>query len=161
MILMKWDPFRDLILLRDRVNKLFEESLSKVDLRDAALSFGAWLPAVDIFETRDTIVVKVEVPGMDKNEFFVSIKNNNLIIKGERGIKKGKKEEHYMKKSIIHFSFSFLKRSITASLMLLLFLSILSCQVFSSRQRETRDESSFYNETVTAIGHGEFGKAKK
>jgi len=95
MILMKWDPFRDLILLRDRVNKLFEESLSKVDLRDAALSFGAWLPAVDIFETRDTIVVKVEVPGMDKNEFFVSIKNNNLIIKGERGIKKGKKEEHY------------------------------------------------------------------
>ena len=65
-----------------------------------------------------------------------------------------------MKKSIIHFSFSFLKRSITASLMLFLFLSLLSCQVFSSRQRETRDEISFYNETATAIGHGEIGKAK-
>ena len=56
--------------------------------------------------------------------------------------------------------FSFLKRGITASLMFFLFFSLLSCEFFSSREREMREESSFYNEAVTAIGRGEIGKAK-
>lgn len=54
---------------------------------------GAWSPAVDIFENRDNILVKAEIPGMEKEDLDVSVKDNVLVIKGEKKKESEVKEE--------------------------------------------------------------------
>lgn len=95
MTLMKWDPFKDLLSLQERINRLFEDSLTKIQFRDDDLSFGSWSPPADVYETEKSFIVKVELPGMDTEDFGVNIKNRTLTIKGERRFKKEVKQEKF------------------------------------------------------------------
>jgi len=92
---MKWDPFKDLLSLQDKINRLFEDSLTKIHFRDNELSFGAWSPPADMYETENSIVVKMELPGMEAGDFNVSVQHQNLIVKGERKFKKNIKQEKF------------------------------------------------------------------
>jgi HSP20 family protein len=56
--------------------------------------FGAWSPALDLAETKDTITVKAEVPGMDPKDIQLSLQENTLTIKGEKKQEKEEKDEH-------------------------------------------------------------------
>ena len=56
---------------------------------------GDWAPSMDISETKDSVVVKVEVPGMDQKDIEVSLQENLLTIKGETRQEQEEKEEHY------------------------------------------------------------------
>ncbi len=75
MTLVKWDPFRDLLSLHNRISTPFAGA------NDA---YGSWMPPVDIFERGDDLVIRAEVPGLDKNEIDISVEDNRLVIKGER-----------------------------------------------------------------------------
>jgi HSP20 family protein len=46
--------------------------------------YGAWAPAVDIFENGDDLVIRAEIPGVDKDEVDISVRNNSLTLRGER-----------------------------------------------------------------------------
>ena len=94
MAVIRWDPFRDLNTLQDRMNRLFEEANrgGRVEEPTAAT---AWSPAVDIFETETSIVVKAEVPGVDRNDIELSLENNVLTLKGDRQFEKEAKDENY------------------------------------------------------------------
>ena len=61
MTVIRWDPFRDLNTLQDRMNRLFEDANRGSKSEDAS-STTAWSPAVDIHETDVEIVVKAELP---------------------------------------------------------------------------------------------------
>jgi HSP20 family molecular chaperone IbpA len=65
-------------LLQNRFNRLFEPFL------DEALPLTNWVPACDIYETDKEIIVKAELPGLKKEDVFVSIENNVLMLRGER-----------------------------------------------------------------------------
>ncbi|HSG06634.1 MAG TPA: Hsp20/alpha crystallin family protein, partial [Nitrospiria bacterium] len=58
---IRWDPFRDLLSLQERMNKLFEESLVRTTGRKTELSEGAWEPPVDILERKEEILLKAEM----------------------------------------------------------------------------------------------------
>jgi HSP20 family protein len=62
---------------------------------DEVPGLGDWAPSMDISETKDSLVVKVEVPGMDEKDIQISLQENLLTIKGEKRQEKEEKEERY------------------------------------------------------------------
>ncbi len=92
-VLTRWDPFRELNTLQDRMNRLFRESLREG--QDESLSTSSFAPAVDVYEDEHNVVLKIEVPGIDEKDIDVRIENNTLIVHGERNIDKEEKEENY------------------------------------------------------------------
>ena len=76
-----WGPFEQLTNLRDEINRLFD-----VPFGDGGheSEFFAWAPAVDLCENKDHLVVKAELPGLNKDEIDIALHEGNLIISGER-----------------------------------------------------------------------------
>lgn len=95
MALVRWDPFRDIITLRERMDKLFEDSLTRFRAPEEETVPTFWSPAVDIYETDENIVLKAELPGIERKEVSVEVKDNTLILKGERKREKEVTEENY------------------------------------------------------------------
>jgi HSP20 family protein len=95
MTLTKWDPFKDLLSLQDRMNRLFDESVRNVKPGDEALSSAIWSPAVDIYETDDEVVVKAELPEVNQKDIDIQIENNTLTLRGERKLNKETKKENF------------------------------------------------------------------
>ena len=58
-------------------------------------TLGEWTPSMDIAETKDSVVVKIEVPGMDQKDIEVSLQENRLTVKGEKKQEKEEKDERY------------------------------------------------------------------
>ena len=99
MAIVRWDPFRDVAALQDRINRIFNESFGRSrDTDDAASHPYDWSPPVDIYETSGGIVLKIELPGINKEDVSVEIKDNVLTLKGERLLDPKIKDEHYYRK---------------------------------------------------------------
>ena len=94
MAVVRWDPFRDLNVLQDRMNRLFEDA-GRTWRTDEPSATTTWSPAVDIFETEGEIVVKAELPGMDRKDITLHLEKNILTVRGERRFEKETKEENY------------------------------------------------------------------
>lgn len=84
MALVKWDPFRDVAELQNRINRMFDESFGRSRDLDDEISLRTWRPAVDIYETERGIIVAVELPGVDKDNVSVEVKDDVLTLTGER-----------------------------------------------------------------------------
>ena len=95
MSLIKWDPFRDLLSLQERMNKLFEESLFRSGKDQEDLTVGRWSPAIDVMENEQEIVIKGELPGIELKNVEVLIKYNLLTLRGERKFEKEEEKENY------------------------------------------------------------------
>lgn len=104
MTLIRWDPWKDLIALQERMNRLLEESFGRLRKEEGLVS-GAWTPAVDIYETENSLVVTAEIPGVSEKDIDVRIENNQLIVKGERKFEKETKEENYHRIERIYGNF--------------------------------------------------------
>ena len=109
MTLTRWDPFRDLVNLQERMNRLFEDSMSRSKTTDQEMPMGAWTPPVDIFETPELVVLRADLPGIDQKDIDVRIENNTLTLRGERRFLKEAKDEDYhrIERSYGTFSRSF------------------------------------------------------
>ena len=108
MAVVRWDPFRDLNLLQDRMNRLFDDA-GRGWRADEPAATTTWSPAVDIFETEGEIVVKAELPGMERKDITLHLENNVLSLRGERKFEKETKDENYhrIERSYGAFSRSF------------------------------------------------------
>ncbi|HBO69040.1 MAG TPA: molecular chaperone [Deltaproteobacteria bacterium] len=96
MAIVRWlDPFRDLTGIQDRMNQIFEDALSRSRGRDEGMRTGMWTPAVDIYEKNDFVVVKAELPGVEKDQISVEVKDGILTLRGERKLERDVKEESY------------------------------------------------------------------
>jgi len=84
MTLIKWDPFRDVETLQNRINRMFEDSFGRTQAPDDEMNLCAWRPPVDIYETENGIVLAAELPGVGKEDISVEVKDNILTLKGER-----------------------------------------------------------------------------
>ena len=94
MAIIRWDPFRDLVTLRERMNRLFEDAFtSRGEEKDLVAS--SWSPSVDIYETENEIVLTAEVPGVDEKNIEIKLEDNTLSLRGERKFEKETKEENY------------------------------------------------------------------
>jgi HSP20 family protein len=108
MPISRWDPFRDLNTLQDRMNRLFHEAGRGWQGEEPAAT-TTWSPAVDIYETDGEIIVKAELPGVDRKDITLHLENNVLTLRGERRFEKETKEENYhrIERSYGGFSRSF------------------------------------------------------
>lgn len=94
MAIIRWDPFRDWLTLRERMNRLFDESFAGREEEQGLMASG-WRPTVDIRETDKELVLTAEVPGVKEDEVEINVEGNSLSIRGKREIEKETKEEDY------------------------------------------------------------------
>lgn len=99
------DPFSEMENLQKQMNQLFDFSLSRNLFGDNTLLGGQWSPAIDVYDSKDNVLVKVDLPGLTKDEIEVSIQDNNLILKGEKRKDTEVKEENYYKTERFYGSF--------------------------------------------------------
>jgi len=88
--IIRWEPFRELSGLRNSINRLFDDSFHLMNEPGEVLGRGLGFP-VDIKDTPEAIMLKAELPGLDKEDIKVSLNDDTLTIQGER--KKEEKEE--------------------------------------------------------------------
>jgi|ERR1041385_1141794 HSP20 family protein len=88
----QWNPLQDLMVLQDRMNRLFEDATqrrtqAKTD-RDDEFERADWTPPSDIYETESGYVIAMDLPGIDRQALEINIDDNRLVIKGARDISK-------------------------------------------------------------------------
>jgi HSP20 family protein len=91
MAITRWDPFREVVALQNRVSNLFRE----MNEGDSPLTTASFVPAVDIYEDARKVVLKLEVPGIEEKDLDIRVENNTLTVKGERKFEKEEKEENF------------------------------------------------------------------
>ena len=77
-----WPAFGRLTDLRDEIDRLFEAPLAEFARSSRLLS--GWTPELDVYEDKDSVFVKAELPGMKREEIELSLHDNTLSISGER-----------------------------------------------------------------------------
>ncbi|MCR4409391.1 MAG: Hsp20/alpha crystallin family protein [Candidatus Saccharicenans sp.] len=95
MAITKWDPFRDIMVLRDRMNRLFEDLVSSPKFEESDIIQSTWSPAVDIYETENELVLTAELPGVEEKDVEIKVEDNTLSLRGERKFEKETREENY------------------------------------------------------------------
>jgi HSP20 family protein len=94
MAITRWDPFREVAALQNRMNSLFQD-FSRNQGESDPLTTASFVPPVDIYEDEHKIVLKLEAPGMKQEDLDVRIENNLLTVRGERKFEKEEKEENF------------------------------------------------------------------
>lgn len=103
MAMTRFDPFRDVAVLQDRMNRLFGDVYGNRE--EGVLS--SWVPAVDIFENeKKELVLKAELPDVKKEDVSVTVENSTLTLSGERRLDTEVKKEHYHRIERAYGSFS-------------------------------------------------------
>jgi len=87
--LIRWEPAREMMSLRDAMDRLFDDAFTRpLSLKDA------WsVPAIDMFQTDDEVVVKAALPGIKADEVQINITGEVLTLKGEVKHEEEKKEK--------------------------------------------------------------------
>ena len=85
-------PVNDLDRFHRDMNRLFDMAFSGWGDPEASLLGGQWMPAVDVVDRKDAIIVKADLPGMDKEDIQVTLENNVLSISGEKKVEAEHKE---------------------------------------------------------------------
>jgi HSP20 family protein len=91
MAITRWDPFREVQTLQNRVNSLFRDMNGEND----ALAAASFVPPVDIYEDDKKVVIKLEAPGIDEKDLDVRMENHTLTVKGERKFDSEEKEQNF------------------------------------------------------------------
>jgi HSP20 family protein len=95
MSLVRFDPFRDLAILQDRVNRAFGDAARR-NADDDLLAGGPWAPPVDIYENDGkAIVLKAEIPDVNREDISLKVENSTLTLSGKKQADKEVKEQQY------------------------------------------------------------------
>jgi HSP20 family protein len=105
MALARWTPQRDLLSVRDEMNRVLNEVFGRSANDESAWFSGAWAPPVDIYETDDALVMKAELPGFSKDDINIELKENTLVIRGERKREDEVKEGNYHRMERVYGAF--------------------------------------------------------
>jgi HSP20 family protein len=87
MAIIRWDPFREMTQVQNQVNRLVDQMWGGRQ--------ESWLPAVDVFDNKDGVVVKAELAGMDPDDIQIEVEDNVLTLKGERKLEEKVDDERY------------------------------------------------------------------
>lgn len=95
MAIVRWDPFREISTLQDRMNRMFEETWGRNRRGEDEPITGSWLPPVDVRESNESVDIQVELPGIDPKDVQLSVENNMLTIRGSRNFEKATEGQTY------------------------------------------------------------------
>lgn len=102
-----WDPFREFSALQDRMHRLFQDTFGD-DFGFGIQETGAteFTPAADVYEGDHDLELRVEIPGVNEQDFAISIEDNVLTVKGERRQDKTEKSENFLRQERHYGKFS-------------------------------------------------------
>ena len=83
MDLVRWEPFEGLSRIQNRINDLFDDTFGRARSSSMAAP-GVWFPPVDILESRDSYLIRAELPGMKREDFNLEVHDGSLTLSGER-----------------------------------------------------------------------------
>lgn len=107
MSMVRFDPFRELAQMQDRINRIFGDAYTRRFDNDDLTQRGEWLPPVDIYENANQeIVLKAELPGIAREDIDLRVENNTLTLRGERKREADVKTEQYHRVERSYGSFS-------------------------------------------------------
>ena len=91
------------------MNRLFEESLLRGRPHEPALDSGSWSPLADVYETQESFVVLVELPGLSQDDVELQVDPDQLVVRGERRMSDKTRPDsfHRMERSYGFFSRTF------------------------------------------------------
>ncbi len=81
MELVRWEPFNGLDRIHSVFNDLFDDNFGRSSAQPASTK---WYPAVDVLESKDSYLIRAELPGMKKEDFNLEVKDRTLTLSGER-----------------------------------------------------------------------------
>jgi len=104
MSITRWDPFGELVTLRDAMDRLFEESF----VRPSRLlgTPGAGTVPLDMYQHEGNIVIKASIPGIKPEDIDISVVGDTLTIKGEIRQEEEVKQEHVIRRERRYGAFS-------------------------------------------------------
>jgi HSP20 family protein len=94
--IVRWEPLRDMVSLRDAMDRMFEEGLMR-----GPFGFGPWTDgslSVDMYETDDNVIVKTAIPGVKADDIEVSVTGDTLTVKAETKEEEEVKRENYLRR---------------------------------------------------------------
>jgi len=94
MNLVRWTPFSDVSLLQNQMNRLFDTALQGWS-GDSTNGTTAWIPAADVYESENELLVTLDLPGIDPKMVDVRVENNVLTIRGERKLDEKQNTENF------------------------------------------------------------------
>ena len=97
MSLMRWDPFDEIMSMRESMDRLFEDFFSR---RPRTAGPLVWQPAVEVAETDTEVVVKAELPGIDPKHVEVSVTDDGLSIKGEARAEQEERKRNFYRREL-------------------------------------------------------------
>jgi HSP20 family protein len=89
----QWNPLQDLVVLQDRMNRLFEDATQRRTQAEATgdeFERADWTPAADIYETESAFLLALDLPGIDREALEIDAEDNRLIVKGTRTVTESK-----------------------------------------------------------------------
>jgi len=110
MTLVRWDPFRELEDMSERLNRVFARPEARAASGKEALTVADWMPTVDISETEGEYLIKAELPEVRKEDVKVTVEDGVLTLQGER---RQEKEEKGKKFHRVERSYGSFVRSFT------------------------------------------------
>lgn len=99
------DPLKEMLDLQERMNRLFDETLSRERIEDPA-RHGGWSPIADVLETEDAYVVELEIPGVGPEDFTVHAHGSEIVVRGERRPPSGSRPEAFHRVERRHGAFA-------------------------------------------------------
>jgi len=99
IIVNRFDPFADLTLLQDRINRLFDDSLVQRERQPSPNE--AWVPVVDITEDENEIILWVDLPGVSQKEVDITINGDQLTLKGEKKLDQSNQRKYLRRERVI------------------------------------------------------------
>jgi HSP20 family protein len=98
MNLVRWNPWGEMEALEGRFNRFFNEAFFPKAMLGDESGLAHWNPRVDIYDNDNAFVIKAELPGVEKKDIEVDLKDHVLTLKGERSYENEVKEENYYRK---------------------------------------------------------------
>ena len=89
-----WNPLQDLLVLQDRMNRLFEDATQRRTREESdsdEIDRADWTPAADVYEAEAAYVIAIDLPGISREAVEIELDDNRLIVKGTRGIEELKR----------------------------------------------------------------------
>ena len=102
--LIRYEPFKELMILREAMDRLFEDSFVTPSLFRGVRALGT-LP-IDMYQTENEVIVKTALPGVKPEEVNITISGNTLTIKGETEAKEEVKKKDYLCQDCHYGAFS-------------------------------------------------------
>lgn len=93
-VLTRWEPFRELATLQERMNRIFTDQYAGLGSEES-LAAGSFVPPVDVYEDEHSFQLRMEVPGIEEKDIDIRLENNVLTVRGERKFEKEETEDKF------------------------------------------------------------------